>query len=253
MKCPQCSSDNVQVHYETEKQGFSGGKSCCGWLIFGPIGLLCGLCGKDNVKSEEKYWVCNNCGRKFTDSEGNISERTQEITEKNTELDNIFINAESQLSNNTNAKFFLQIKANIINTIKSNYSDDRLKHFIFLNTEEVYHPLLYRAILSNYVENLRTDTFDLSKDCVYFLYRKGLKSGFIFTSRGIYYDDKSFIPSKDIHNIFKCDNYLQINSVEPNIKLDFNVVCNNNEDWSVLESVLNELYINKIDENIEQL
>ena len=35
----------------------------------GPIGLLCGLCGKDKVKSEEKYWLCNNCGSKFTDCE----------------------------------------------------------------------------------------------------------------------------------------------------------------------------------------
>ncbi|MBR2019240.1 MAG: hypothetical protein IKA05_02450 [Clostridia bacterium] len=67
MKCPKCESENVQVHYETEKQGFSGSKGCCGWLLFGPIGLLCGLCGKDKVKSEEKYWVCNNCGAKFYD------------------------------------------------------------------------------------------------------------------------------------------------------------------------------------------
>ena len=69
MICPKCSSENVQVHYETEKKGFSGGQGCCGWLIFGPIGLLCGLCGKDKVTSEEKYWVCNNCGAKFTDAE----------------------------------------------------------------------------------------------------------------------------------------------------------------------------------------
>lgn len=73
MRCPKCSSENVQVHYETEKKGFSGGQGCCGWLIFGPIGVLCGLCGKDKVKSEEKYWVCNNCGARFTDYEAQIS------------------------------------------------------------------------------------------------------------------------------------------------------------------------------------
>lgn len=69
MRCPKCKSENVQVHYEVEKQGFSGGKGCCGWILLGPIGLLCGLCGKSKVKSEEKYWVCNNCGAKFTDHE----------------------------------------------------------------------------------------------------------------------------------------------------------------------------------------
>lgn len=69
MRCPKCASENVQVHYDVEKQGFSGGKGCCGWLLLGPIGLLCGLCGKSKVKSEEKYWVCNNCGTKFTDHE----------------------------------------------------------------------------------------------------------------------------------------------------------------------------------------
>ena len=74
MKCPNCMSENVQVHYETEKQGFSGGKGFCGAVLLGPLGLLCGLCGKDKVKSEEKYWLCNNCGSKFTDREGIASE-----------------------------------------------------------------------------------------------------------------------------------------------------------------------------------
>lgn len=74
MKCPKCLSENVQVHYETEKQGFSGGKGCCGAILFGPLGLLCGLCGKNKIKSEDKYWVCNNCGAKFTDREGISSE-----------------------------------------------------------------------------------------------------------------------------------------------------------------------------------
>ena len=69
MRCPKCSSENVQIHYEVEKQGFSGGKGCCGWILLGPIGLLCGLCGKGKIKSEEKYWVCNNCGAKFSDTQ----------------------------------------------------------------------------------------------------------------------------------------------------------------------------------------
>ena len=69
MKCPKCGSENVHVSIEITKQGFSGGKGCCGAILLGPLGLLCGLCGKNKIKSEEKYWLCNNCGAQFTDYE----------------------------------------------------------------------------------------------------------------------------------------------------------------------------------------
>lgn len=44
---------------------FSASKGCCGWYIFGPIGLLCGSCGGGKKVINNNYWVCNNCGRKW--------------------------------------------------------------------------------------------------------------------------------------------------------------------------------------------
>ena len=80
MRCPKCGStncqvfvtNNVKIHSSTK--GFGAGKACCGTLLLGPIGLLCGACGagKSNTWSEEEqqeYWICQNCGSKFTQSD----------------------------------------------------------------------------------------------------------------------------------------------------------------------------------------
>jgi hypothetical protein len=50
--CPKCKSK--QVH--AEKKGFSGGKACCGALIAGPLGLLCGT-----HKQNKVILTCLNC------------------------------------------------------------------------------------------------------------------------------------------------------------------------------------------------
>ena len=107
MRCPKCSSENVQIHYEVEKQGFSGGKGCCGWILLGPIGLLCGLCGKNKIKSEEKYWTCNNCGSKFTDHEAlSTGGGVSYISNASSNSTN---NVASQVSETTNDNLFPQI------------------------------------------------------------------------------------------------------------------------------------------------
>ncbi len=64
MICPRCQSENVQ--YSTKTTGSNYGKSegCCGFLLMGPFGLLCGLCGND-VETKE-FWICHNCGHKFS-------------------------------------------------------------------------------------------------------------------------------------------------------------------------------------------
>lgn len=75
MKCPQCGSENCHYVTKTETNGslFSGLDACCGMLFLGPAGLLCGLCGS-NISSETKeYWVCDNCGRKFSATEAQKS------------------------------------------------------------------------------------------------------------------------------------------------------------------------------------
>ncbi len=63
-QCPKCGSDNLQgVHSSTQK-GFSDTNACGGCCLFGPLGLLCGLCGSGQ-KEEKTFRMCLNCGNKF--------------------------------------------------------------------------------------------------------------------------------------------------------------------------------------------
>ena len=67
MNCPRCGANNCQIVTETTSTGkdFSASKGCCGALLFGPIGILCGACGKGKKINSASYWVCHNCGNKF--------------------------------------------------------------------------------------------------------------------------------------------------------------------------------------------
>lgn len=66
--CPKCGSNNVQIVNDStvETKGFGVGKGCLGAICFGPIGLLCGMCGMGKSKtSNNTYRMCVNCGEKF--------------------------------------------------------------------------------------------------------------------------------------------------------------------------------------------
>ncbi|WP_099467234.1 hypothetical protein [Konateibacter massiliensis] len=67
MRCPKCGNDDCQVITETTTSGkdFYFGKGCCGAILFGPIGVLCGACGKGKQITNKSYWVCSHCGKKF--------------------------------------------------------------------------------------------------------------------------------------------------------------------------------------------
>ena len=67
MVCPRCGADNSSVINETTTTGkdFSAGKGCCGAILFGPIGVLCGACGKGKQIHNQAYYVCNSCGNKW--------------------------------------------------------------------------------------------------------------------------------------------------------------------------------------------
>ncbi len=67
MVCPNCGSENVQIINEVSTTGkdFSAGKGCLGAICFGPIGILCGACGKGKQTQNAQFWVCNNCGNKW--------------------------------------------------------------------------------------------------------------------------------------------------------------------------------------------
>lgn len=68
MICPKCGDDHCQVVTETSgsTQGYGAGKGCLGALLFGPLGLACGLCGMGKGKTTSTtYWICSRCGHKF--------------------------------------------------------------------------------------------------------------------------------------------------------------------------------------------
>lgn len=55
-KCPKCGSTSIHA----AKNGFSGGKACCGALLVGPLGLLCGTNKRNKVNV-----TCLNCKHKW--------------------------------------------------------------------------------------------------------------------------------------------------------------------------------------------
>lgn len=67
MKCVRCGSENCTIINEVNTTGkdFSVSKGCCGAILLGPIGILCGACGKGKQMTNTQYWVCNNCGNKW--------------------------------------------------------------------------------------------------------------------------------------------------------------------------------------------
>lgn len=65
--CPHCGGHNCQPMQETDVNGggYDVGSGCCGYILFGPIGLLCGACGSEPRVSHRNYWICKDCGRRF--------------------------------------------------------------------------------------------------------------------------------------------------------------------------------------------
>ena len=63
-KCPFCGSKNIQAVAVGKSQGFDTGKGCCGAILLGPFGWLCGLSGSGKGKTEAKR-MCMKCGKTF--------------------------------------------------------------------------------------------------------------------------------------------------------------------------------------------
>ena len=65
--CPRCGSYDVMPVSEVSTNGkdFSASDACCGYLLCGPLGLLCGATGKGKQTTTTTYWMCKGCGNKF--------------------------------------------------------------------------------------------------------------------------------------------------------------------------------------------
>ena len=67
ISCPKCHSHDVMPVSEVTTTGkdFNAKNACCGYLMCGPLGLLCGTTGKGKQTITNVCWVCKNCGYKF--------------------------------------------------------------------------------------------------------------------------------------------------------------------------------------------
>lgn len=71
LRCPECGSKNYQLVNNTQTQttgsNFSVCRSCLGYFLLGPLGLLCGACGsgQKTTTTVTTEYICNNCGTRF--------------------------------------------------------------------------------------------------------------------------------------------------------------------------------------------
>ena len=62
MRCPRCESTNIQLLSKTEGSDYDVSNGCCGYILLGPLGLLCGL---SSSKTTETVRVCATCKHEF--------------------------------------------------------------------------------------------------------------------------------------------------------------------------------------------
>ncbi len=54
--CPKCGSTSIT----TTKKGYAAGDACCGAILLGPLGLLCGATDANKLSN-----VCQKCGHSW--------------------------------------------------------------------------------------------------------------------------------------------------------------------------------------------
>lgn len=69
--CPRCGSHDCEIQVQQNVTGsgsnYNVGMGCLGFLLTGPFGLLCGLCGAGSktTTTHQSVWVCKKCGHQF--------------------------------------------------------------------------------------------------------------------------------------------------------------------------------------------
>jgi len=73
--CPNCGSTNMTpFNTANTSSGFSFFSACCGFILLGPLGVLCGL--NDKIKTvNQTHWMCQVCGSQFRDPNELIMEK----------------------------------------------------------------------------------------------------------------------------------------------------------------------------------
>jgi len=73
--CPQCGAplNDCTPVSKTSVKSSGGGyglfSGCCGLVLLGPLGLLCGLKKQNITSSNQTWWVCRRCGKEFVEKE----------------------------------------------------------------------------------------------------------------------------------------------------------------------------------------
>lgn len=115
LRCPKCDSEDIQFTSSTTSKGVSVRNSCCGYILLGPLGLLCGL-HKAGESTTSEFWVCRNCGARFGDYEANSSSLTDQSLDVWHELRDVTTEYEDQ-TNQLKAEYPKYKKANSVMTI----------------------------------------------------------------------------------------------------------------------------------------
>lgn len=77
--CPNCGAalsdctPIVKTTVTSSGGGYGLFSGCCGTILLGPLGLLCGLRKRTITSSSQTWWACRKCGKEFIEKEAATS------------------------------------------------------------------------------------------------------------------------------------------------------------------------------------